>query len=92
MYEVGKREPDFKTEEKIADFFRTDLDTLRGRNGYAKNEKSRDNDSTEAFNILLRDCEFIRNQQNNEIVISGFYQGKTVIITEKEYKKIILET
>lgn len=31
MYEVGKREPDFKTEEKIADFFNTDLNTLRGR-------------------------------------------------------------
>ena len=32
MYEVGKREPDFETEEKIADFFHTDLNTLRGRN------------------------------------------------------------
>ena len=31
MYEVGRREPDFETEEKIADFFNTDLNTLRGR-------------------------------------------------------------
>lgn len=31
MYEVGKREPDFETEEKIADFFNTDLNTLRGK-------------------------------------------------------------
>lgn len=31
MYEVGKREPDFETEEKIADFFNTDLNILRGR-------------------------------------------------------------
>lgn len=31
MYEVGKREPDFETEEKIADYFNTDLNTLRGR-------------------------------------------------------------
>ena len=31
MYEVGKREPDFETEEAIADFFNTDLNTLRGR-------------------------------------------------------------
>ncbi len=31
MYEVGKREPDFETEEKIADLFNTDLNTLRGR-------------------------------------------------------------
>lgn len=31
MYEVGQREPDFETEEAIADFFNTDLNTLRGR-------------------------------------------------------------
>ena len=31
MYEVGKREPDYETEEKIADFFNTDLNTLRVR-------------------------------------------------------------
>ena len=30
MYEVGRRQPDFETEEKIADFFNTDLNTLRG--------------------------------------------------------------
>lgn len=30
MYEVGKREPNFEIEEKIADFFNTDLNTLRG--------------------------------------------------------------
>ena len=32
IYEVGKREPDFETEERIADFFNIDLNTLRGRN------------------------------------------------------------
>ena len=31
MYEVGNREPDFETEEKIADFFNVDLNTLRGK-------------------------------------------------------------
>lgn len=31
MYEAGKREPDFETEERIADFFNTDLNTLRGK-------------------------------------------------------------
>ena len=36
MYEVGKREPDFETEEKIADFFNTDLNTLRGRDSEAE--------------------------------------------------------
>lgn len=30
MYESGKREPNFEIEEKIADFFNTDLNTLRG--------------------------------------------------------------
>lgn len=47
MYEVGKREPDFETEEKIADFFNTDLNTLRGRDieseaHYYLNEETRD--------------------------------------------------
>lgn len=31
MYEIGQREPDFETEEAIADLFNTDLNTLRGR-------------------------------------------------------------
>lgn len=30
MYEVGAREPDFETEETLADFFNVDLNTLRG--------------------------------------------------------------
>lgn len=47
MYEVGKREPDFETEEKIADFFNTDLNTLRGRDieneeHYYYDEETRD--------------------------------------------------
>lgn len=47
MYEVGKREPDFETEEKIADFFNTDLNTLRGRdNETASNDKYYLNDET----------------------------------------------
>lgn len=32
MYELGQRQPDFETEELIADFFNTDLNTLRGLN------------------------------------------------------------
>ena len=31
MYELGSRHPDFETEEAIADFFNTDLNTLRGK-------------------------------------------------------------
>lgn len=30
MYELGKRQPRFEDEEKIADFFNVDLDYLRG--------------------------------------------------------------
>ena len=36
MYEVGQREPDFETEEKIADFFNVDLNTLRGKDTEAE--------------------------------------------------------
>lgn len=38
MYEQGKREPDFETLEKIADYFNVDLDTLTGR-GTTKKEQ-----------------------------------------------------
>lgn len=31
MYEVGQREPGFEMEEKIADYFNVDLNTLRGK-------------------------------------------------------------
>lgn len=31
MYETGRREPDFEVEERIADFFNVDLNTLRGK-------------------------------------------------------------
>lgn len=31
MYESGRRQPNFETEEKMADFFHTDLNTLRGK-------------------------------------------------------------
>lgn len=32
MYETGEREPNFETEEKIADYFNVSLDILRGKN------------------------------------------------------------
>ena len=31
MYETGEREPNFETEEKIADYFNVSLDILRGK-------------------------------------------------------------
>lgn len=40
MYEVGKRQPDFEIEEKIADLFNTDLNTLRGKDSERINPPS----------------------------------------------------
>ena len=34
MYELGSREPNFEIEERLADFFNVDLNTLRGRRIY----------------------------------------------------------
>jgi repressor LexA len=39
MYEVGNREPDFETEEAIADLFNVSLDFLRGKNPNNKRKK-----------------------------------------------------
>lgn len=39
MYEQGKREPDFETLEKIADFFNVDLDQLTGRETTQKDRR-----------------------------------------------------
>ena len=50
MYEVGKREPDFETEEKIADYFNTDLNTLRGRD----NETPISSSKSVVINVLGR--------------------------------------
>ena len=60
MYEVGKREPDFETEEKIADFFQTDLYTLRGRENEAEQQPSYylDKDSSDAAQFLFSNPEY----------------------------------
>ena len=60
MYEVGKREPDFETEEKIADFFQTDLNTLRGRANEAEQQASDylDKDSSDAAQFLFSNPEY----------------------------------
>ena len=61
MYEVGKREPDFETEEKIADFFHTDLDTLRGRESSDAEQQPSyylDKDSSDAAQFLFSNPEY----------------------------------
>ncbi|MCR4670611.1 MAG: helix-turn-helix domain-containing protein [Saccharofermentans sp.] len=35
MYETGERQPNFETEEKIADYFNVSLDVLRGKREYS---------------------------------------------------------
>ena len=40
MYEVGQREPDFETEEALADFFNVDLNTLRGKDSERRGARS----------------------------------------------------
>ena len=59
MYEVGRRQPDFETEEKIADFFNTDLNTLRGRDN--ESEQSTyylDKESSDAAQFLFDNPEY----------------------------------
>lgn len=36
MYESGEREPNFETEEKLADYFNVSLDALRGKEDIQK--------------------------------------------------------
>ena len=40
MYEIGEREPSFEVEEKIADYFNIDLNTLRGKDSESLDQVS----------------------------------------------------
>ncbi len=57
MYEVGKREPDFETEEKIADFFNTDLNTLRGRDSETHGDYYIDPDTRRIAQRIFEDSD-----------------------------------
>lgn len=58
MYEVGKREPDFETEEKIADFFNIDLNTLRGRDMESEDSYYLNSESKEAAQFLYENPDY----------------------------------
>ena len=58
MYEVGQREPDFETEEKIADFFNTDLNTLRGCDAELNEPYYFNQDSANAAQFLFDNPEY----------------------------------
>ena len=69
MYEVGKREPDFESEEKIADFFNTDLNTLRGRDVETNSNKISDPD-IRRIEVLspIRYISFKRNEVKSKMM------------------------
>ncbi len=59
MYEVGRRQPDFETEEKIADFFNTDLNTLRGRDNESEQPAYYlDKESSDTAQFLFNNPEY----------------------------------
>ena len=61
MYEVGKRQPDFETEEKIADYFNVSLNMLRG-----KSEEVATNPTK--INVLGRVAAGIPNNAIQEVI------------------------
>jgi len=78
MYEVGKREPDFETEEKIADFFNTDLNTLRGRD----NETSILSEKDERD--IAKDLESIMSKLDNKEDGPASYDGADIPDDDRE--------
>jgi hypothetical protein len=66
MYEVGKREPDFETEEKIADFFNTDLNTLRGYDTEIGSNCSYINDSDEK--TMMSKYRLLNNEGKRKLI------------------------
>lgn len=100
MYEVGKREPDFETEEKIADFFNTDLNTLRGRDNESKSGvinilgrvaagipiEAIENiiDTEEITEDLARTGKFFGLRIHGDSMEPDIYDGDTVIIRQQD--------
>ncbi len=69
MYETGEREPNFETEEKIADFFNVSLDYLRG-----KKENTPADSAKEAANKILKGQIYLLNQRNQALLMT-YYQA-----------------
>ncbi|MBE5886728.1 MAG: helix-turn-helix transcriptional regulator [Lachnospiraceae bacterium] len=67
MYEAGQREPDFKTEEKIADFFNIDLNTLRGRSQLLNTSNSTSHDLQSMFTLKLNELVLQSEKTQKEI-------------------------
>lgn len=69
MYETGEREPNFETEEKIADYFNVSLDYLRG-----KTDKQTPDDVKKAVNRILNGEMYNLNQRNQALLMT-YYQA-----------------
>lgn len=77
MYEIGEREPSFEVEEKIADYFNIDLNTLRGKDSESLDQVSSrtltatENKLLDAFDRLNQDgqqkaMEYIEDLTGND--------------------------
>ena len=81
MYETGEREPNFETEEKIADYFNVSLDYLRG-----KTDKQNPDNVKDAVNKIL-DGEIYHLNQRNQALLMTYYQA--LLDTQKDDPKDI---
>ena len=74
MYENGNREPDFETEELIADFFNVSIDTLRGKPSVNDIEKLQSED----IPILNESAKFLTTGLINPQLIERY---KTEVVS-----------
>lgn len=85
MYEVGKREPDFETEERIADFFNTDLNTLRGRDTESNCINSPSPSLTDKDNNdIAKDLDTILEKLSNSEDGPASYDGEEIPDDDRE--------
>ena len=68
MYEKGEREPNFETEEKIADYFNVSLDMLRG-----KEEKQKT--LAQIFKENTLDGKYMKLTKPNQARWMSYYQA-----------------
>lgn len=88
MYEIGQRDPDSETINKIADFFNVSTDYLLGRsnirNPYDRTSDTSKNKSTD-YNQPIEKTNHIKNEQNNNSL-------KLTRRDEREIEKILEKT
>lgn len=70
MYETGVREPNFETEEKIADYFNVSLDVLRG-----KEEQKEKQEIKETLLEGILSGKFKKLNKPNQARLISYYQA-----------------